>query len=116
MSHEPSVSPQREVDQADEQLGQEQRVEDARRYAEQLTTFHVHVGVFLASMALIFVVNLMTNFSAGIAGDWRAYWSAWALVGWGLGIAVHGLVVRLNRPTTSSSSWEHKQMQKVLNR
>ena len=88
----------------------------ARRYVEQLRAFYVHAGVFAASMVVIFAVNLLTNLSAGIAGEWTAWWSAWAFLGWGLGIAVHGLVVRLNRPTTSTSSWEQRQIDKVLSR
>lgn len=96
----------------------EERVEAARQYVEQLKAFHVHAGVFAAGMVIIFVVNLFTNLSAGVAGEWSAWWSVWALLGWGAGIAVHGLVVRLNRPSSSSSSsaWEQKQMEKVLNR
>lgn len=76
-----------------------EREEAANLYVEQLRAFFVHAGVFAASMVLIFAVNLLTNLSAGIAGEWTAWWSVWALLGWGLGIAIHGLVVRLNRPS-----------------
>ena len=93
-----------------------EREEAARRYVEQLRAFYVHAAVFAAGMVVIFAVNLLTNLSAGIAGEWTAWWSVWALLGWGAGIAVHGLVVRLNRPSLSSSTWEQRQIDRMLGR
>lgn len=89
-------------------------VEAARQYVRQLRAFYVHAGAFAAGMVIMFAVNLVTNLSAGTAGRFSAWWSVWALLGWGIGIAVHGLVVLLNRP--SSSSWEERQIDKVLSR
>jgi uncharacterized membrane protein len=111
MSH-PNHLPSQAADEHVEQ----QRVEAARRYVQQLHAFHVHAGVFAGGVLVMFVVNLATNAAAGIAGDLQAWWSAWALIGWGIGIAVHGLVVRLNRPASSSSTWEQRQIDKVLAR
>ena len=92
----------------------EVREEAARRYVEQLRAFYVHAAVFAATMVVIFAVNLLTNLSAGIAGDWSAWWSLYALAGWGAGIAVHGFVVRLNRPSFSAASWEQRQIDRML--
>ena len=101
-----STPPPGQIDQA-----ADERQEAARRYVEQLRAFYVHAAVFAASMTVIFAVNLLTNLSAGIAGEWSAWWSLWALIGWGAGIAVHGLVVRLNRPSLASSTWEQRQIE-----
>lgn len=57
--------------------------------------FQVHAQVFVASMALIFSVNLALNLATSTTGRWSSWWSLWALVGWGLGVAAHGLVVCL---------------------
>ncbi len=67
-------------------------------YDEQRRAFQAHAAVFVAGMVVMFAVNLATNVSAGIAGNWSAWWSVWALIGWSLGIAVHGFVVWLNQP------------------
>lgn len=80
----------------------------AREYVQGLRAFQVHAAVFAVGMILILLVNLLTNIDAGVVGDWKAWWSMWALLGWGLGISVHGLVVRLNRPNEGRSSWEAK--------
>ena len=100
--------------QLDHAIGE--REEAARRYVGQLRAFYIHAGIYAASMLIMFAVNLLTNLSAGIAGDWTAWWSAWALLGWGLGIVVHGLVVWLNRPLLASSTWEQRQIERMLGR
>ncbi|MFW2382883.1 MAG: 2TM domain-containing protein [Acidimicrobiales bacterium] len=92
----------------------DEREEAARRYVQQLRVFYVHAAVFAGSMAINIAVNLFVNLSAGIAGEWSAWWSIWALIGGGAGIAVHGLVVRLNRPSFAASTWEQRQMDQIL--
>jgi hypothetical protein len=103
--------PSNHIDQA-----ADERQEAATKHVEQLRAFYVHVAVFAASMTIIFAVNLLTNLSAGIASEWSAWWSVWALIGWGAGIAVHGLVVQLNRPSLASSTWEQRRIDKMLGR
>ena len=93
---------------------EEHRVEAARRYVQQRRVFNVHAAVFAGSMAINIAGNLFVNVSAGIADQWSAWWSIWALIGWGAGIAVHGLVVRLNRPSLTPSTWEQQQIDRVL--
>ncbi len=112
----PAVHPNQHPQQSADEHTDERRVEAARRYVQQLRDFYIHATVFAGGMVIIFLVNLATNVAAGIAGEWWAWWSAWAFVGWGLGIAVHGLVVRLNRPGVSSSTWEQRQIDKALSR
>ena len=112
--NEPMSNPTPPSSQIDHAIGE--REEAARRYVEQLRAFYVHAAVFAAGMTAIFAVNLLTNLSAGIAREWSAWWSVWALIGWGAGIAVHGLVVLLNRPSPSSSTWEQRQIDKMLGR
>ncbi len=79
-------------------LGNGEREHVSRQHAEQLRAFQAHAGVFVVGIAVIFGVNLVTNLAAGFAGSWSAWWSLWALIGWSAGVAIHGLVVWLNRP------------------
>ncbi len=111
MTHR-TQAPRSEADERSE----EQRREAARRDVQQLQAFYVHATVFAGGMVIIFLVNLTINLAAGIAGERSAWWSAWALIGWSLGIVVHGLVVRLNRPAPSMSTWEQRQIDEVLAR
>ncbi len=84
----------------------DQRDEAAKRYADQRRAFHGHLGGFATGMFIMFAVNLVTNISAGTVGEWNAWWSVWALLGWSIGIAVHGFVVWLNRPSSAPSTAE----------
>jgi hypothetical protein len=89
--------------------------EEAREYVHRLRACQVHATVFAAGMVVILLENLFTNKAAGISGgEWSAWWSAWALIGWGLGVAFHGLVVQLSRPGISTAIREEKQIDKVL--
>ena len=86
----------------------------AWEYVQQLRVFYVHASVFAGSMVIMFVVNLATNAAAGITSEWWAWWSAYALLGWGLGVSIHGLVVRMSRPRSSSPTWEERQIDRIL--
>ncbi len=92
----------------------DERESSARRHVQQLRVFYVHAAAFASSMAVIFTVNLLTNLSAGITREWSAWWSLWAFIGWGAGIAVHGLVVQINRPSFSPATWEQRQIDRIL--
>ena len=76
----------------------------AELHLQQRLAYQLHARVFAASMVLIFAVNLALNAAAGLLGEWSAWWSGWALLGWGLGVSVHGIVVRMARHETSTSS------------
>ncbi|MEM7273712.1 MAG: 2TM domain-containing protein [Actinomycetota bacterium] len=67
-------------------------------YPRQVRAFQAHAGVFVVTMLAIFAVNLFVNLSAGVADEWSAWWSVWALIGWSLGIGAHGLVLFLAKP------------------
>lgn len=75
----------------------------AATYAQQVRAFQTHALVAAGSLTLIVAVNLLTNLAAGIADQWNAWWSVWAVLGSGAGLMVHGAVVWMNRPATSST-------------
>ncbi len=93
---------------------EDQRREEARQYVQQLRVFYIHASVFAVGMVVIFLVNLAVNMAADLTGEWWAWWSAWALFGWGIAVAIHGLVVRMSRPGASTSTWEQRQIDKIM--
>jgi len=97
---EPTATPDQPAieDQDDPRLA-------AQQWVRQLRAFYAHAGVAAASLTIIFAVNLATNLTAGLTGEWSAWWSVWAFLGWTPGLAVHGLVVGLQRPKPATSSW-----------
>ncbi len=101
---------------SDDQLTEQQRVEAAQLYVKQLRVVYAHAQSFAVGTISLCAINLVVNLMAGIAGEWQAWWSLWSLLGWSIGLAVHGLVVRVNRPSSSTSAWEQRQIDKVLSR
>ena len=66
-------------------VSEEQRARRrARRKVEQKLAFYLHLGIYIAVNILLVVINLLT---------WRGYpWFIYPLVGWGVGVAIHGMV------------------------
>jgi hypothetical protein len=77
-------------------------LDEVARYRQGVRVFQAHAAVAAGSIALMLAVNLLTNLSAGIAGEITAWWSLWAVVGWSAGLGVHGFVVWLARPVSDS--------------
>lgn len=73
-------------------------VSTPENYAEQRAALIVHSYVAVAGLAVIVLVNALTNAAAGRFTEWSAWWCVWAVLGWTSGLAVHGFVVWLNRP------------------
>lgn len=103
-----------EIDVSD--LTTEQAMETSTISAEEtqalarvrdLKAFYAHLIVFAISIVLIFIVNYMVS-------PWY-WWAAWALVGWGFGILVHGIAV-FETFSFFGPKWEKKQVEKVLKR
>jgi hypothetical protein len=80
-----------------------QHHEPAARAAHQRQVLRVHAAVYAGSIVLIVLVNLALNAAAGLLGEWWAWWSALAVLGWGLGLSVHAIVVRVTRPRDPGS-------------
>lgn len=57
----------------------------ARRRLEARRGFLAHLAVFLVVNTALVIINLMT------APD--DFWARWPLMGWGIGVAFHGLAV-----------------------
>ncbi len=57
----------------------------ARRRAETKFGFYVHVAVYVAVIALLFVINFLS--ASG------SYWVIWPLAGWGIAVVIHATSV-----------------------
>ncbi len=65
--------------------------------------FYIHLAVFLIVNLGLVVINAL--FSPHIA------WSAWPLLGWGIGLLFHGLAVFLH---ASGASWKQRMIENEL--
>ncbi|MDJ0630176.1 MAG: 2TM domain-containing protein [Rhodobacter sp.] len=68
-------------------MPQRENYDWARARAEAKYKFFVHVAVYVAVMALLVVINILTSPGTN--------WSIWPLIGWGFAVALHGARVFL---------------------
>jgi len=70
----------------------EELMQLARRKVAMKKTFQIHLAVYiLVNLFLVFIFFVTTR------NSWDNYfWPIWPLMGWGLGLGIHGAVVYSN--------------------
>ena len=86
-------------------MSDEKALEQARKRAEEIQALYIHILIYLVVNAGIFGVNWVTT---GGDGPWWFYWS---LLGWGIGLAVHLVVVAA---PVFSSSWVDDRTERIM--
>jgi hypothetical protein len=59
----------------------------AHERAEALQGYYIHLLIYIVVNAGLFLINYLTT-----SGD-GGWWFQWTLLGWGIGLAVHTIVV-----------------------
>jgi hypothetical protein len=80
--------------------------DEARKHVRELRDFYVHLSIYGAVMILLLIIDLLT-------GD--GFWFYWPLLGWGIGVAVHGASV-LTEDVKFDKRWEDRKVRERLNR
>lgn len=83
-----------------------QRVVAARRRVAEIEGFFVHLAVFVLVIALLTGVNIYT-------GD--QWWVQWVVLGWGIGVAAHGLALFATKPQFIAN-WERRKFREFVRR
>lgn len=86
-------------------MEEKERYERAKKRVEDIKGFYVHLLVYIAVNLGIFLINLLTS-----PGVW---WFKWALIGWGMGLAAHGLSVFVFS-SIMSKDWEEKKIKELM--
>ncbi len=79
---------------------------EALRYVRDLKGFYSHAMFYAVIMGGLAIINLISG---------GPYWFIWPALGWGLGVASHGMSV-YEMWNFFSPSWEKRQIEKRLNR
>jgi hypothetical protein len=80
------------------------RLAEARRRVAALKGFYIHLIVFALVLLGLFIINSASG------GPW---WVLWVFVGWGLGVAAHGLAVS-GRGSRTIAAWEERKLRDYL--
>jgi hypothetical protein len=80
--------------------------ESARKRAEELQGFYIHLLVYVAVNTGLFVINALTR-------DGGTWWFYWPLLGWGIGLAIHALVTFAG---LFSEDWKERKANQLYER
>ena len=63
--------------------------------------FLAHLALYVVVNAVLVAINLMQPVTEGGA---RNYWFVWPLLGWGIGVAAHGLIIYMEKAARPGSA------------
>ncbi len=79
--------------------------EEAKERTQELRGFYSHLLVFVLINILLITVNLLTSW-----GDW---WFYWPLLGWSIGVVVHGAWIYWGRDLWGKK-WEERKIRELM--
>lgn len=82
----------------------QERLAQAKRYIKQLLGFYIHATVFVLVNLGLMGLNLFLG---------RPYWFGWVLLGWGLGLAGHAILIYVPR-LTFVSDWQERKLRQLM--
>jgi hypothetical protein len=83
-----------------------ERFERARRRVEAIKGFYLHLSIYLIVIGALVAIDLVTSSDA--------FWFYWPALGWGIGIAIHAVVVFIGGPF--GADWEQRKIRKLMER
>ncbi len=86
-------------------MDEKERFEMARKRVEDLKGFYMHLFVYIIVNLGLFLLNILTAP--------RALWFYWPLIGWGIGVAIHGFVVLVGG-AVFGKNWEEKKIREIM--
>ncbi len=86
---------------------EQESYERAKKRVEELRSFYTHLFVYLAVNAGLFLLNILTSP--------RHLWFYWPLIGWGIGLAIHGLSV-FGTEKMLGKDWEERKIKELMDK
>jgi hypothetical protein len=78
---------------------------EAKRKVARLRGFYTHLAVYLAVNTLLFLIDTIASPDT--------LWFFWPLMGWGLGIALHAILVFSNAGRLGAE-WEERKIREIM--
>jgi len=79
----------------------------AKMRIEEIKSFYVHAGIY----AIVNVVLVAIN----IFNEDEVWWSLWAVLGWGLGLLIHGFAV-FGPLSAIMMRWEQRKIAQLMHK
>ena len=84
---------------------QETRYQSAKKRVEALRRFYVHLTAYVLVNLLLCTINLLTSPDS--------LWFYWPLLGWGIAVALHALLV-FGAGRRFGADWEEKKIEELM--
>lgn len=79
----------------------------AKKRVEDLKSFYTHLFVYVAVNGGLFLLNILTSP--------RHLWFYWPLIGWGIGLTIHGLSV-FGTERLLGKDWEDRKIKEIMDK
>lgn len=87
-------------------MDQQRKLVLAKQRVEAMTGFYIHAGVYAVVNTLLLLVNAATD---------PVWWVQWPILGWGIGLAAHGLAV-FGRTPQFVTHWQLRKIHEIKDR
>lgn len=84
---------------------EEERYFQAKKRVEEIKGFYGNLAAYIAVNTGLMVINLLTSS--------EHLWFFWPLLGWGVGVAIHGMKV-FNYLPFFGKDWEEKKIKEFM--
>jgi hypothetical protein len=82
-----------------------ERYKKAKERVEAIKSFYGHLFIYIMVNIGLFLINYIAS-----PGDW---WFYWPLVGWGIGLAAHGVTV-FGTEGVFGKDWEERKIRQIM--
>lgn len=86
-------------------MNEEEKYRRAKARVEEIKGFYIHLFLYILINCGLLAINLFFS-----RNHW---WFFWPLLGWGIGIAAHGLTV-FGLGGFLGKDWEERQVKKIM--
>jgi hypothetical protein len=87
-------------------MSNEQQYQEVKRRVRRIAEFYQHLGVYIVVNLGLAAINLISSP--------EDIWFVYPLIGWGIGVAAHGLKVFMTDGW--SRSWEERKIRELMER
>jgi len=86
-------------------MDEQTRYQDAKKRVEEIKGFYLHLITYLLVNAVLVVTNLLTSP--------EYFWFIWPLIGWAIGLIIHGFSVFGG---LLGKSWEDRKIKEIMDK
>ena len=84
-------------------MDEQARYQEAKKRVEDIKGFYFHLVTFILVNAVLVVINLLTSP--------EYLWFIWPIIGWSVGLVIHGFSVFSN---IWGKSWEERKIKEIM--